>query len=192
MELSKDLTYLLFSEYVRCMDKEFLDQNDRDLHISTQIYNFGLKPGFAFAAQLCYDGQNINSPSEAGKFISTVLSPKIFDVRASYEYIDNVLTITYKTLPETLKCLISPDEKPPGARSQWFKYYTNFISGVFAGALSHFGYKVFSQIESELSGALVFKFTLEPLEGAWTFCATMYVDPHRSLKKINKKQRPLN
>ena len=184
MELSKDLTYLLFSEYVRCMDKEYLSQNDRDLHISTQIYNFALKPGFAFAAQLCYDGQNVNSPSEAGKFISTVLSPKIFDVRASYEYIDHVLTITYKTLPETLKCL--------GEKNSWFNYYTNFISGVFAGALSHFGYKVFSQIESEFSGALVFKFTLEPLEGAWTFCSTMYVDPHRSLDTLGKKARPID
>ena len=74
---SNNLSFLLVSEYVRCMQKQFEGKNDEQLHVESQVYKLGLKPGFALAAQLCYDGENVSSPSEAAKFLSTVLSPKI-------------------------------------------------------------------------------------------------------------------
>ena len=175
---SNDLSYLLVSEYVRFMQKHFEGKNDEQLHVETQVYQLGLKPGFAFAAQLCYDGDNVTSESEAGKFISTVLSPKLFGTRARYDFSNKVLTFAYKTLPITIKCLTSPDGSFSPEQLFWYRCHTSFISGVFAGALSHFGYKVLSYIEPvspQSNGQeLIFKFTLEPLEGAWTFCSTMH------------------
>ena len=51
------------------------------------------------------------------------------------------------------------------------------MDGVYAGALSHFGYKVMYQLEPPNSKNLSFKFTLERieiLEGACSFSSLIY------------------
>ena len=173
--LSNDLSFLLVSEAVRVLEKRYDGMNDKNLHIEANIYNIGTKPGFAIAAQLCLESEKHigNTANDVGKFISTVLSPKIFGQRPRIDFTNPTLTIAFSSLPPCIKCLTSADGTFDEQQTFWFKCYSSFIAGVFAGALSHFGYKVRVQISPPNSTELVIKFDLEPLDGAWTFSSTM-------------------
>jgi len=173
--ISSDLTQLLVTEAVREMEKYFEKSNDKDFHIEAHIFEMGLKPGFAIASQLCSEGQDVLNIEEAGKFIATNLSQKLFNSRARYEVNKNVLVVQFKApFPFWFKFLSNLDGKSSKSENFWFRSYASFFSGVFTGALTHFGFKSQASFSLSSTSELVFKFETLDLDGSWGFSSIMH------------------
>lgn len=169
------LSQLLVNEAINELEKHFEKTNDKNLHIETHAYELGIKPGFSIAALLCMEGNDVTTPNDAGRFITTNLFPKLFGSRGKFEYSNNTLVLSFKApLPNPLKCIVGNDNKFTPEQTHWFKSNACFMAGVVSGALSHFGYKVQASIDPINVTELVMRFAIEDLEGAWTFSTKIH------------------
>ncbi|EAY13989.1 hypothetical protein TVAG_491280 [Trichomonas vaginalis G3] len=166
---SNNLTFLIVSEAIRDLLKRFDGMNDRDLQIETRIFELGRKPGFAFASFICIDDISVNTETEAAKFLVIAVAAKILGTKGIIEVKDGQISITFKVIPQQLRCLTSADGLFSPEQLFWYRCYANFIAGVFSGVLTHFGYKVFASFEPPSITELKFNFQVEKLEGNWTF-----------------------
>lgn len=166
---SNNLSFLIVQEAIKNLTNEYDGMNDRNMHVESDIFNLGRKPGFSIAAFLCVDDINVQTETDAARFIAITLSHKLFGVKARAEIKDSVITLIFKTLPQILSSLTSADGVYTPEQMFWFRCYSNFIAGVFSGALNHFGYKVSTSIDPPCNQDLKMIFTLEKLEGAWEF-----------------------
>ena len=173
--ISSVISQLLLSEAIKEFEKYYHKMNNKDLHIESKIFEMGLKPGFSLAAQICMNGSDIKSFDEAGKFISTKLAQTIFDCRGRYKVENNNLIILFKSpFPNIFKCLLSNDDNFSYQQKFWFKCYSSFFSGVFSGALSHFGYKSIASFDPINNNELIFKFELTDYDGSWEFASKLH------------------
>ncbi|EAY14567.1 hypothetical protein TVAG_392940 [Trichomonas vaginalis G3] len=166
---SNNISFLLVTEAIKNLRNEYEGMNDRNLHVESDIFNLGRKPGFAIAAFMCLDNINVQNETEAARFIAEILSNKILGTKAKAELRDSNIILTFKTLPQILMSLTSANGMFSEEQLFWFKCYSNFIAGVFSGALNHFGYRASTTIDHPCNNDLKMIFKLEKLEGAWEF-----------------------
>lgn len=169
MDISNNLSFLFVTEAIKELRNKYDGMNDRDLHIETHIFNLGRKPGFAFAGFLCMDDVVISNDAEAAKFLANVVAFKLFGIKGRPENKEGEISISFKTIPPQLKVLTSADGLFSSEQLFWYRCFSNFIAGVFAGALAHFGYKVVALVDPPNVAELKITFKIEKLEGAWTF-----------------------
>lgn len=174
---SNPLPQLLVTEAIRELAQRFEGMNDKEAHIENHICALGRKPGFAMASQLCRAGQeSVEGPEDIAKFLGTKFTPALFNVPAQCQISGKTLTITFgdRRLPTWFNCLQNPDGSQPTAeQSFWTRAYAFFMSGVYAGALLHFGQKATPKWNQKPEAPRAFVFTLEELDGTWEFSANM-------------------
>lgn len=166
---SNNLTFLIVTEAIRELKKKYENVPDANLHIESEIFNLGKKPGFSITSCMCNEDYSISNELEAAKFLTHALSTRLFGMKGIPEFRDGVITISFTTLPPVLKILTSSDGQFSPDQLFWYRCYSNFIAGVFTGSLQHFGYKVFGFVEAPDASNFKMTFNIQKLESAWTY-----------------------
>ncbi|KAH0786336.1 hypothetical protein GPJ56_009722 [Histomonas meleagridis] len=164
---------LLVTEAIRQLQNKYDGMTDRDKHVYAQVFNLGKKPGFAMASQLCRSGLDYETAEDACKFISTKFSLAVFGVQAKLNFNGSEKTFQLQftdKLPSWFGSLVVPG-KQNQQHDFWIKAYAHFLSGVYSGALLHFGYKstLDNAFEEKAGKPFCLGFHFEELTGTWEF-----------------------
>ena len=173
MEHSTALIQLIISEAIRDLETRFEGSSEKSAPIESHLFELGKKPGFALIGLLCRSGQDFEL-EDIPKFLASRFSPIILNTPPQNFALSNkTIILQYKKtqttqMPSWFTALSGPSNPQ---QQMWLKAYAYFFMGVFAGALTHMGYRVTPSFEQPNPTSFDFRFTVEELDPkkTWEF-----------------------
>lgn len=171
---SVEIANQLVFELATGIREKYKGDPDCSTQVQLRLQKFGIKPGFALAAQMVPETINENSMEQIVLFLTQQVSREILGATAEYsrdadgKQLKRFLKFTFaKEIPSIFKRFGPLNKNIPKENKFWIKAYGYFILGVYQGALLHFGLPSLASFElNKEDGTIAFQFRWETVLGS--------------------------